>query len=148
MYDAAMKRLIPIGIIAFLFLAATAFGQTAAVLPPDVGFHCWVGNDGAPLFTRRIRCIADRELRLEEMPDMESPNIIDLIHRELHFGTGVSTEKLFKANIERVRESREVWNIRIFTDPYDSSWETRRPQQLVNAVLCPRDTTCAVMFSR
>lgn len=148
MYDAPMKSPISFGILAILCAAATAFGQTTAAPTPEVGFHCWVGTDGAPLFTRRIRCIADRELRLEEMPDMESPNIIDLLHRELHFGSGVSTEKLFKANIERVRESREVWNIRIFSDPYDSSWEERRPQQLVNAVLCPRDTTCAVMFSR
>lgn len=143
-----MKRLLSICVFAILFAAAPAFGQTSGEPVPGVGFHCWIGTDGAPLFTRRIRCIADRELRLEEMPDMESPNIIDLLHRELHFGSGVSTEKAFKANIERVREAGEVWNIRIFTDPYDSSWEEQRPQKLVNAVLCPSDTTCAVMFSR
>jgi hypothetical protein len=143
-----MKLLSSIGILAILFAAATVFAQTTGELPVGVGFHCWIGTDGAPLFTRRIRCFADRELRLEEMPDMESPTIIDLLHREVHFGSGVSTEKMFKANIERVRESREVWNIRIFSDPYDASWEERRPQQLVNAVLCPRDLTCAVMFSR
>lgn len=148
MYDGPMKRPVSIGILAILCAAATAFGQTAAAPSAGVGFHCWVGNDGAPLFTRRIRCIADREIRLEEMPDMESPGIIDILHRELHFGSGVSTEKMFKANIERVRESGEVWNIRIFTDPYDSSWEEQRPQKLVNAVLCPRDLTCAVTFTR
>ena len=148
MYDAMMKSLLSIGIFSILFTAATAYGQTAAAPSAGVGFHCWVGTDGAPLFTRRIRCIADRELRLEEMPDMESPNIVDLLHRELHFGSGVSTEKVFKANIERVRESGEVWNIRIFTDPYDASWDERRPQLLVNAVLCPRETTCNVMFTR
>lgn len=143
-----MRRAISLGMLPLLFAAATAFGQTAAAPPAVVGFHCWIGTDGAPLYTRRIRCIADRELRLEEMPDLESPNIVDLLHRELHFGSGVSTEKLFKANVERVRESREVWNIRIFTDPYDSSWEEQRPQQLVNAVLCPRDLTCTVTFTR
>ena len=148
MYDVAMKRLGSICIFAILFAAATAFGQTAGDTYTGVGFHCWIGTDGAPLFTRRIRCIADRELRLEELPDLESPTIVDILHRELHFGSGVSTEKVFKANIERVRESGEVWNIRIFTDPYDSSWEERRPQQLVNAVLCPRDLTCTVMFTR
>lgn len=143
-----MRRLLSIGIFAAFFTAATAFGQTAGESVSGVGFHCWVGTDGAPLFVRRIRCIADRELRLEEMPDMESPNIIDILHRELHYGSGASTERIFKANIERVRESREVWNIRIFTDPYDASWEEKRPQMLVNAVLCPRDTVCAVMFNR
>lgn len=134
--------------LAVLFAAATAFGQTAGEPVPGVGLHCWIGTDGAPLFTRRIRCIADRELRLEELPDMESPNIIDILHRELHFGSGVSAERVFKANIERIRETGEVWNIRIFTDPYDSSWEERRPQQLVNAVLCPSNLTCTVMFTR
>jgi hypothetical protein len=143
-----MKRPGLIAFFALLFAAASASGQTAGEPVPGVGFHCWIGTDGAPLFTRRIRCIADRELRLEEMPDMDSPNIIDLLHRELHYGSGVSTEKIFKANIERIRESNEVWNIRIFTDPYDVSWEEKRPQLLVNAVLCPRDTVCAVMFSR
>jgi hypothetical protein len=143
-----MKLALSIGVLATFFAAATAFGQTVGEPVPGVGFHCWIGTDGAPLFTRRIRCIADRELRLEELPDMDSPNIIDILHRELHYGSGVSTEKIFKANIERVRESNEVWNIRIFTDPYDASWEEKRPQMLVNAVLCPRDTVCAVMFSR
>lgn len=137
-----------IAVFAIILAAAPAFGQTAGEPVPGIGFHCWIGTDGAPLFTRCIRCIADRVLRLEEMPDMQSPTIIDILHRELHFGSGVSTEKMFKANIERVRESREVWNIRIFTDPYDASWEERRPQQLVNAALCPRDTTCNVMFTR
>lgn len=148
MYDNSMKRLRPIGILAVLFATATAFGQTNTEPAPGVGFHCWIGTDGAPLFTRRIRCIADRELRLEEMPDMDSPGIIDLLHRELHFGSGVSTEKVYKANIERVRESGQVWSIRIFTDPYDTSWEDQRPQKLVDAVLCPTEATCAVMFSR
>ena len=143
-----MKRSGSIVILAILFAAAAAFGQTTGDTYTGVGFHCWIGNDGAPLFTRRIRCIADRELRLEELPDMESPNIIDILHRELHFGSGVSAEKVFKANIERVRETGEVWNIRIFTDPHDASWNERRPQRLVNAVLCPRDTVCTVMFTR
>lgn len=143
-----MKRLCSTGIFAIFFAAATAFGQTSGEPLPGVGLHCWIGTDGAPLFTRRIRCIADRELRLEELPDMESPNIIDILHRELHFGSGISAEKIFKANIERIRETGEVWNIRIFTDPYNSSWEEKRPQRLVNAVLCPIDTTCNVMFTR
>ncbi|MDO8340546.1 MAG: hypothetical protein Q7T59_01085 [Candidatus Woesebacteria bacterium] len=137
-----------IAVLTILFAAASAFGQTADEPVPGVGFHCWIGTDGAPLLTRRIRCIADRVLRLEEMPDMQSPTIIDILHRELHYGSGVSTEKMFKANIERIRESREVWNIRIFTDPYDASWEERRPQNLVNAVLCPVDMSCTVMFTR
>lgn len=143
-----MKRLHFIGMVAVLFTAVSVLGQTNTDPSPGVGFHCWIGTDGAPLFTRRIRCIADRVLRLEEMPDMESPDIIDLLHRELHFGSGVTTEKVYKANIERVRESGKVWSIRIFTDPYDTSWEDQRPQKLVNAVLCPTEETCTVMFSR
>jgi hypothetical protein len=47
-----------------------------------------------------------------------------------------------------VRTTGEVWNIRIFTDPYDSSWEEKRPQTLVNAVLCPVDMSCTVIFTR
>jgi hypothetical protein len=143
-----MIRTASICILGLACLVATAFAQTVGEPVPAVGFHCWIGNDGAPLFTRRIRCIADRVLRLEEMPDMQSPTIVDILHRELHFGSGVSTEKMFKANIERVRDTGEVWNIRIFTDPYDSSWEEKRPQTLVNAVLCPVDMSCTVIFTR
>lgn len=143
-----MKRSGSIGAFALLLVAATAFGQTVGEPVPGIGLHCWLGSDGAPFFARKIRCIADRELRLEELPDLQSPTIVDLLHRELHFGSAASTERMFKAYIERVRESGEVWNIRIFNEPYDSSWEQRRPQQLVNAVLCPRDMTCTVMFTR
>ncbi len=143
-----MMRTASIFILGLACLVATAFAQAVGDPAPGVAFHCWIGNDGAPLFTRRIRCIADRVLRLEEMPDMQSPTIVDILHRELHFGSGVSTEKMFKANIERVRDTGEVWNIRIFTDPYDSSWEEKRPQTLVNAVLCPVDMSCTVIFTR
>lgn len=147
-YDDSMKLYGSIGLLGLLCVAAAAFGQTAGEPVPGVGLHCWLGADGAPFFARRIRCIADRELRLEELPDMASPTIIDILHRELHFGSAVSTEKIFKANIERVRESGEVWNIRIFNEPYDSSWEEQRPQALVNAVLCPVAATCTIMFTR
>lgn len=143
-----MKFRLTLGMFLTFFVASTAFGQAIGEPVPGVGLHCWLGADGAPFFARKIRCITDRELRLEEMPDMTSPTIIDILHRELHFGSAASAERLFKANIERVQEGAEVWVIRIFNEPYESSWEERRPQQLVNAVLCPRATTCTVMFTR
>ncbi len=131
-----------------LCAASLAQSQTTTELPVGIGLHCWVGADGAPFFYRKIRCIADRELVAETLPDMQSQNVIDVLHRELHFGSGTSVERLFKANIERIRESGEVWNIRIYSDPYDASWELNRPQQLVRAVLCPTGASCNVMFSR
>lgn len=143
-----MKRIVSVCFLAILCSAATVLGQTIAAPSPGVAFHCWLGADGAPYFARKIRCFTDRELRLEEMPDMASPTIIDILHRELHFGSAAAAEKIFKANIKRVQESAEVWVIRIFNEPYESSWEEGRPQRLVNAVLCPRDTTCTVMFTR
>jgi len=143
-----MKLSRSISALGLLFVAATAFAQTAGEPVPGVGLHCWLGSDGAPFFARKIRCITDRELRLDELPDLQSPTIVDLLHRELHFGTAVSTERVFKANIERVQESAEVWTIRIFNEPYDSSWEEQRPQRLVNAVLCPAGWNCTVMFTR
>ena len=147
-WDGSMKRRLSCCVLVVLYAASTAFGQAAGEPVPGVGLHCWLGAEGAPFFARTIRCITDRELRLEEIPDMATPAIIDILHRELHFGSAASAERAFKANIERVRESAEVWNIRIFSEPYDSSWEEQRPQQLVSAVLCPRNTSCTVMFTR
>lgn len=141
----SMRKLIMVG---YLCAAGLAFGQTAPVATTDLGLHCWVGADGAPYFSRKIRCIADRELVAETLPDPQSPNVIDTLHRELHFGSAVSAERLYKANLERIRVSGEVWEIRIYNEPYDESWEEKRPMRLVNAVLCPRDTVCNVMFTR
>lgn len=143
-----MKPSASIVALGLLLAAATAFGQTAGETVSSATLHCWLGADGAPYFARKIRCIADRELRLEELPDMESPTLVDLLHRELHFGSAASTEKMFKANIERVRESGEVWTIRIFNEPYESSWAEERPQRLVDSVLCPVGWTCTVLFTR
>jgi hypothetical protein len=42
-----------------------------------------------------------------------------------------------------------VWNIRIFSYPYEWSWAEGLPQQLVRSVLCPRDVSCTVnVYSR
>lgn len=111
-----------------------------------VGFDCWVGYDGKPYFTSYIRCIADRDLPQAAPLDPESDLLLDLLHRELHTRSGAEAERTMKAHMELVREARAVWSIRIHSYPYEWSWNEGRPEQLVRAVLCPKNVPCAVMI--
>jgi len=129
-----------------VFLAAASAGAQTADSPPDgVGFDCWVGHDGKPFFTNYIRCIADRDLPHPELVNQQSETFLNLLHQELHAKSGAAAEAMMKANLELVRESRSIWNIRIHSYPYEWSWQEGRPEQLVRAVLCPRDVPCTVM---
>lgn len=126
--------------------AGMACGQTVPGAASGAGFDCWVGYDGKPDYTHYIRCIADRDIPSPPAPDSRSEAFLELLHQELHRGGGSSAEKIFKSNIEVVRESRAVWNIRIYSYPTEWSWKEGMPERLVRAVLCPRETTCSVLI--
>ena len=130
----------------WLFAAGFAFGQTAATTQPGVGFDCWIGADGKPYYTHYIRCMADRDLPHPELSNPYSDALLDLLHRELHQRSGADAERMFKTNIELVRETRSVWNIRIHSYPSDWSWQEGTPERLVRAVLCPQVGQCTVMI--
>jgi hypothetical protein len=128
-----------------LLLAGVAGAQTADGTPSGIGFDCWIGSDCKPFFTHYMRCFADRDLPHPELSNPNSDALLDLLHRELHQHSGADAEKMFKANIELVRETRSVWNIRIHSYPSDWSWQEGTPKRLVRAVLCPKEAPCAVM---
>lgn len=145
-YDFAMRQACTIA-CGLLALAGAAGAQTAAeATSSGVGFDCWIGSDGSPYYTHYIRCIADRDLPHPEPVNPQSGALLDLLHRELHQQSGADAEKMFKANIELVRETRSVWNIRIHSYPSDWSWQEGTPERLVRAVMCPRDMPCTVMI--
>lgn len=126
-----------------LLLAGPALAQTAA--PSNVvGLDCWVGQDGPPLHTNFIRCMVDRDLPYPTLANERLDAFLTELHKELHGKSGADAERMYKANIELVRETISIWNIRIFTFPYEWSWQEGRPQQLVRSVLCPRDVSCVV----
>lgn len=109
-----------------------------------IGLDCWVGQDGPPLNINFIRCMVDRDLPYPVLVDQRIDVFLTDLHKELHGKSGADAERMYKANIELVRESSSIWNIRIFSFPYEWSWQEGRPQQLVRSVLCPRDVSCVV----
>ncbi|MCK9283614.1 MAG: hypothetical protein M0P39_04960 [Rhodocyclaceae bacterium] len=125
-----------------------AFGQTAAMFFPGPGFDCWIGSDGSPYYTHYIRCMADRDIPHEPVTENRVESLMESLHQELHGGSGASTERLFKSNIELVKEGGGIWNIRIHSYPADWSWNERMPEQLVRSVLCPSDAACPVMIRK
>lgn len=127
-----------------LLFSGSVVAQTTESPPRAVGLDCWVGQDGAPLFTNFIRCMVDRDLPYPALADQHLDAFLSNLHTELHSKSGADAERMYKSNIQLVRESISVWNIRIFTYPYEWSWEEGRPQQLVRSVLCPRDIPCTV----
>jgi hypothetical protein len=127
-----------------LLFSGGVVAQTTVAPAPAVGLDCWVGQDGPPLFVNFIRCMVDRDLPYPTLADQQLDAFLSKLHTELHSKSGADAERLYKSNIELVRESISVWNIRIFTYPYEWSWEEGRPQQLVRSVLCPRDIPCRV----
>lgn len=127
-----------------LFGAGVASAQTTASTSPLIGLDCWVGQDGPPYHTNFIRCMVDRDLPHPELVDQRLDTFLEDLHKELHEKSGADAERMYKANVQLVRESQSIWNIRIISYPYEWSWTEGRPQQLVRSVLCPRDYTCLV----
>lgn len=144
-----MRRLRSIGVFVMLLAAAAiALGQTTEATSAATGFDCWIGSSGPPYDTRFIRCMTDRDLPHAELGNTQTEELMHLLHREFHGKSGAAAEKMFKANIELIRMSPSVWNIRIFSYPSDWSWQEGTPERLVRAVLCPSEGSCMVMIRK
>lgn len=127
-----------------LLIVGNALAQTAEAPLATVGLDCWVGQDGPPFYVNFIRCMVDRDLPYPALADENLDAFLTNLHTELHSKSGADAERLYKSNIQLVRESISVWNIRIFTYPYEWSWQEGRPQQLVRSVMCPKNVNCVV----
>lgn len=147
-YEIGMKRLRSIGLLAMFAATAVAVGQTTEATSTTTGFDCWIGSNGPPLQTRFIRCMTDRDLPHVELGNTQIEEVMHLLHQEFHGKSGAAAEAMFKANIELIRMSPSVWNIRIFSYPSDWSWQEGTPERLVRAVLCPREGNCTVIIRK
>lgn len=143
-----MKRSALFWLVALCLGAATAVAQTTDATSTTTGFDCWIGDNGSPLQTRFIRCMVDRDLPHVELGNPQTEAAVQLLHQEFHGKSGAAAEKMFKANIEVLRMSPSVWNIRIFSYPSDWSWQEGTPERLVRAVLCPRIGVCTVVIRK
>ena len=144
-YDFMMDTLRRLALLPLLLLlAASASGQTTGSPPSGFGFDCWIGLEGGHLQVNYIRCIADRDLPHPELANQRLDAFLDDLHNELHQKSGADAERLYKSNLSLIRESASVWSIRIVSYPYEWSWQEGLPQQLVRAVLCPKDNPCTV----
>lgn len=143
-----MKRLRSIGVLVMLSAAAVAFGQTTEETTTTTGFDCWVGSSGPPYDMRFIRCMTDRDLPYVKLSNAQTEEVMGLLHQEFHGKSGAAAEKMFKANIELIRMSPSVWNIRIFSYPSDWSWQEGTPEKLVRATLCSSMSACTVMIRK
>ncbi|MDA8259430.1 MAG: hypothetical protein M0Z99_27960 [Betaproteobacteria bacterium] len=143
-----MKRLRSIGVLVSLSAATVAFGQPTAATFTTTGFDCWIGSNGPSLQTRFIRCMTDRDLPHAELSNTQTEEAMHLLHQEFHGKSGAAAEIMFKANLELIRMSPSVWNIRIFSYPSDWSWQEGTPERLVRAVLCPSEGNCTVMIRK
>lgn len=144
-----MRLLRSFGVFVMLTAAAAiAVGQTTEETFAATGFDCWIGSSGPPLHTRFIRCMTDRDLPHADLGNTQTDEVMDMLHREFHSRSGAAAETMFKANIDLIRMSRSVWSIRIFSYPYDWSWQEGTPERLVRAVLCPSEGSCTVMIRK
>jgi hypothetical protein len=148
LYDEAMKCIWAAMVFSILGTTGPAFSQTPESTSSGVGFDCWIGTGEGPLLTPYIRCIADRDLPSAALPDPPSEAFLESLHQELHRGAGATVEKMYKTNIQLVRESRAVWHIRIHSYPTDSSWQENMPERLVRALLCPTEGKCTVFIRK
>lgn len=147
-HEIAMKRLRSIVFLAMFAATAVAFGQTTEATSATTGFDCWIGSNGPPLQTRFIRCMTDRDLPHVKLSNAQTEEVMSLLHQEFHGNSGAAAEKMFKANIELIRMSPSVWNIRIFSYPSDWSWQEGTPEKLVRAVLCSSMNACTVLIRK
>ena len=122
-----------------LLISGSLMAQTTEAPARAVGLDCWVGQDGAPLFTNFIRCMVDRDLPYPMLADQHLDAFLSNLHTELHSKSGADAERMYKANIKLVREIQSVWNIRIFAYPYEWSWAEGMPHQRLLSFLFPRD---------
>lgn len=134
--------------MALFFCVGSVHAETPQISGYQTCLDCWVGNSGPPTYIHFIRCIRDRDLPYPPNADERIDNFLTDLHKELHLRSGLDAERKLKANIDLVRESASVWNIRINTYPYEWSWDEGRPQKLVRYVLCPADVDCKINVYR
>lgn len=134
---------------AFAVLAATWWAVPGPAQSRDIvelSWDCWV--DDSARFVE-IRCIHDRDdVVTDESTSQERREmLLDHIHRMIHGGNEGELDSLVARNWHVLNDD-DLWSIVIFSPPYPSSWEERKPEKLVRSLLCPGAVECRVFMRK
>jgi hypothetical protein len=72
---------------------------------------------------------------------------MDEIHCEIHWGDSGRAERIFRAN-PLLGMAGLVRSVRLYTYPYEWSWEEGNPHLLVRVNFCAQAMDCGVHISR
>ena len=100
--------------------------------------------------THYIRCVLDSDSpKWQELEaDADDSDIMEQFRARFDAGAGrEELEQLFQLVGDKF-EFINFWFIPIFNEPFETSWQEERPQQLVRAYLCTGDPACVVRFQR
>lgn len=126
------------GLLVGFFLNATAVLAEEAPI-----FDCWIGNFKGKYTMQYIRCIQDRPDTDPSDQEELAQQLLDEIHYEIHWGSSERAEAIVHDN-PWLNGGEMVYSIRLFTYPYEWSWEEGNPQYLVRANLCSATMSCRV----
>lgn len=95
------------------------------------------------------RCIADRPLAPKTFAELDErfDSLLDALHSQLHAGAIADAERTLHANAGKLRQGN-VWSIKLYSYPFESSWTEGRPQMIVRSALCRNYPGCQVNFHR
>lgn len=137
------------GLLAGVPLAAQEASSPLFVDGEDHAWDCWVSQD-APrgVVSYVIRCIHDRPAVDLALIDRHSVDgLLDYVHQMLHAGEFATLDRDL-ANGLAASIAGYMWSIRIHQYPYESSWDAKLPQRLVQAALCSATDACPVLLFR
>ncbi|HEY3326594.1 MAG TPA: hypothetical protein VGK14_05420, partial [Novimethylophilus sp.] len=107
---------------------------------------CWIVSAE----TFYIRCVLDTDSREWREPETNAGDheIMEQFRARFDAGAGrEELEHLFQLFGDKF-EFANFWFIPVYNEPYETSWQEERPQQLVRAYLCTGDAGCRVRFQR
>jgi hypothetical protein len=125
-------------------LPATA--QTAVADAGDTSWLCWMAPSAPPV----IRC--SLEIAYQPAPltleQADSSEVLELLHTRFYEGaTAEELERLYQLCIETTAADN-ILTIPLHTIPYEESWREERPQQLLRALLCQKDSPCMITLRK
>jgi hypothetical protein len=122
----------------------SAFAQTTD--GNNLSWLCWMNSNNPPV----IRClleIADQPAPLT-LEEADASEILELLNTRFYEGaTSDELERLYQLYSSTTADN-EILTIPLHTIPYQSSWREQRPQQLLRALLCDKDSPCSITLRK
>jgi hypothetical protein len=121
-----------------------AFAQTTD--GNNLSWLCWMNSNNPPV----IRClleIADQPVPLT-LEEADAGEILELLNTRFYEGaTTDELERLYQLYSSSTVDN-EILTIPLHTIPYQSSWREHRPQQLLRALMCDKDSPCNITLRK